>query len=328
MNELIDQNTNTQLHNFNTKNTFEYIKSLEDFYIYYLDLLNIKQSYTFGTEIEYKNIYKYKVDKFVKNNIKKWNSIYEPNISIGGEIISPILKDNKTAWNELSKICSYLRENEAIMDTGGHIHIGSQILGLNSNNWIKFIKLYCAFENIIYRFSNGEQINGRPTQISNAAPMAISLSRKCCSLQDINLNNIKEMLKVYDRFNGINFKNIKWNTINIKSYKNTIEFRMPNGSFNEEIWQNNIYFFIKLLEAAKGELDIDLIDYRLSNVKKLTNYSSYYKMDIKSALLLADIIFNNNFDKARFMKQYIKDGFETESNKLTDSTKILIKKRV
>ena len=88
--------------------------------------------------------------------------------------------------------------------------------------------------------------------------------------------------------------------------KNTVEFRSPNATIEEIVWQNNINAFTKLMLAAtKGLIDEECLDYKISN---FTNYDFMYKeICLKSVLEFVDLIFDNNLDKIYFLKQYFKD---------------------
>jgi hypothetical protein len=94
----------------------------------------------------------------------------------------------------------------------------------------------------------------------------------------------------------------------------TVELRVPNGTFNEIIWQNNINFFIKMMLYCKSDrYDQDIIDRRMIKVlDKFSNLSSYSLVYLEQALEFVDMIFDNNLDKIYFLKQYIKDLEEKE----------------
>lgn len=321
--ELVSKNKNTVLNEIELN---EYLSCLDNFYIEYLKLLNINKNYTFGVEIEYKDIYEYIVKKFVKKEFQNWDSAFELNIQVGGEVRSPILTDKVKYWKELKEICNFIKENKASMDTGGHIHIGTQILGNSINSWKNFIYLYTIFEDVIYHFSNGDIINGRISQTTCAGPMAIDLAKNYDFIKNSDFDDLLLYLKKLDRFKGVNFRNIDIENLNKFKDRNTIEFRMPNGTYKKEIWQNNIYFFIKFLETSKKDFDQDLIDFNINKIANLENYYDYYKLNYNKAIKLADLIFDNNYDKARFLKQYVKDGREImNGEELIKSTKKLIK---
>ncbi len=326
MDELTSKNKNTNISNVDVN---EYLNELDNFYIDYLYNLGINHNYTYGIEVEYRDIYEYITGSFVEKNLISWSSLFEPNIPIGGEVVSPVLTDRKKTWKDIRSLCKFLRDEKAGLDVGGHIHIGMQIFDNDIDMFKKFLYLYTSYEEIIYRFANGEFINARQSQLNFAGPFAIELSHLYDYIKESDLNNLSLYLKKFERFNGLNFRNIKWDNFSVESEKNTIEFRMPNGTFSEEVWQNNIYFFIKLIEASKKDLDMDLLDYKIKEKQAKLNYSDYYKINIEDALLLADTVYDNNYDKAKFIKQYYKDGSEVKNKKkMVLSKKKIIKDKI
>ena len=107
------------------------------------------------------------------------------------------------------------------------------------------------------------------------------------------------------RIVGINIQNADINVGN--SARNTIEFRCPNGTIDEVIWQNNINFFARLMEAiANNKIDLDYLDKRFNNLVLNNNIDSFNNIYIHDTLELADIIFDKDIDKLYFLKQYFK----------------------
>ncbi len=96
---------------------------------------------------------------------------------------------------------------------------------------------------------------------------------------------------------------------------NTIEFRSPNGTLDNIIWQNNVNFFFKLLIYARSiNYNDDLIEKRhLTNLDKYNELKWYDEIFLGHALELCDMIFTNNLDKICFLKQYLK-SFEVRKN--------------
>ena len=96
--------------------------------------------------------------------------------------------------------------------------------------------------------------------------------------------------------------------------KNTLEFRRPNGTLEEVIWQNNINVIIKLILAINSNnFDIDYIINKLKTNKDriINKYDSAYdhELNLEKALEFVDLFYDNNLDKINFLKQYIK-GYE------------------
>ena len=324
--DLTNKIENIELSKLSKNDLNEYLHNLKDFYLNYENLLNVNEDYTFGCEIEYRRVDKFFVDKFLKA-LPKWQSIIEANIVCGGEIVSPILTNNVQDWKELDTILTYLNFSKAEdFDTGAHIHIGVDILGSDMEAWKNFLYLYVTFENIIYRFYNGEYINGREKQNSVAYPIDIEMAKKLKENEINDNDDLKDILEQVDRFQGINFKNVNFDLINDCIYKNTIEIRIPNGTLKKEIWQNNINFILHLVDACKNkQLDTEFLTHEINKISEYDNYFKYYKLNIEKALYLADTIFNNNYEKAKFLVQYYKDGNVRNDSKTVLSRKKLVK---
>lgn len=316
--DFIRNDLNYEFYKFNSHDYNDYLFQLKDYQIEYKDELNIDNNITFGIEIEYEGINESVVDDFINANYSDWESTSEQSISKGGEIISPILTDSKRIWKDIKDICTYLKNNNAITDNdaGAHLHIGSSILGENIKKWHTFLGLYTAFEDVLYKYSCGEQINMRKNVKVYAYPIAIDLAYIYKSIKATrNVKNLPLVLDVEHKFQGLNLKNTDFDNPSKYGQKNTIEFRMPNGTKEEVIWQNNVNTFIHLLKAQINKEQLAYIKEEIEYIKEYYyNYEHYNYIDPKKAFLFADIIFNNNLDKTNFLKQYIKDMKTTDSS--------------
>ena len=226
----------------------------------------------------------------------------------------------------MKKICTTLKNYATIgPHCGGHIHIGSQIVNLKPEVLIKFIKLWSAYENIIYRFLYGEYLTPRPNIFMYAKPIFKLLwddyEDLCKTSNSIFEIMIKELY--YNRNSAINFYNFH---LSNAEPKNTIEFRNPNGSLNPIVWQNNVNLLIKMFLYANNSSYNDTI---ISKKEKSNEYSlldsydkndnlidEYNKIYLNQALEFCDMIFENNLDKIYFLRQYLK-SFETSTTTMT-----------
>lgn len=301
----------------------ELITYIENYYLDYRDTLGLPNNLTFGVEIEYENYLKTLVDKYIEKEFPYWISKSDGSLRTGGEITSPIMTDNIKLWNELKDICKYLDKNRADTshNAGGHIHIGQNILGNDVLAWKYFLKLYMAYENVLFRFMYGDKISARKRLNHYAPPVADDLM---CFLKPIN--EAEEFIDIYEclprdeRYYALNFKNIYLNPCMVS--KQTLEFRGPNASTNEIIWQNNINTFSKMLISSKEKvMNMDFLDYKLEKeyISYFHDRYMYNEVNLKNALEFVDLVFDNNLDKVYFLRQYIKDfeenyGFEYAVN--------------
>ena len=306
---------------------------LDDYYMQLRKVLGLDNNITFGLEIEYENIKNDKIRTGLCNNNlqNKWEIKNDSTLYKGAEINSPILTDKESSWLELDEVCSIVNKSASIgINSGGHIHVGSQILGDNSEAWLNFIKLWSIYENIIYRFSYGDYLTARPRIIDYAKPTAKVFFNdyKKLKSQDADLYDIISKIS-HGKYQSVNFLHVSKFDTKEFIVDNTIEFRCPNGSLNPVIWQNNVNLFTKLLNYAKSKnFNDDLVQRRHQlNSEKFTGLRYYDEIYLEQALELCDMVFSNNLDKIYFLKQYLKSLQVCSDNRNYTKAKALTKKK-
>lgn len=298
----------------NDKRLKEYLDEANETAFIMRNKINIDSKNTFGIEVEFENVNLDTIKYGKKWQVKEDDTITEKinGSSIGGEVSSPILRDNEECWKDIEHICHYLSKKGAMATfaTGGHIHIGSQVLKNDPNNIRKLLKQWELFEHIIYSFSSGRDNNLR----SGVKAQAKKISPKLKRVRNTKYGYSKYQT-YYDwhkffrdfqlsKFEGLNFKNYKDCE---EDYENTIEIRCPNGTIDPVIWQNNVNFFIKFFEHCCDEnFDEEYIDYLLGKKESIEYGNIYNMMDVENALNLVDLIFKDRIDKIMFLKQYLK----------------------
>ena len=127
-------------------------------------------------------------------------------------------------------------------------------------------------------------------------------------IEKINVTqSVSELLDLLPRTSktkAINFTNVKVDELTKRKYKNTIEFRIPNGTANEIVWQNYINTLVKFL-LAQIDIDEDFLDYQIE-MKNIPTPITYREIYLRKALELADLIFQSDTDKIYFLNQYLK----------------------
>lgn len=269
---------------------------------YYLKLrenIGLKKDITFGLEIEFEDC---DLD-FISDNINKSSWVVKEDISLknGGEINSPVLTDDIQKWNDLKDVCLFLKNNSSINGrTGGHVHIGRQIIRNNKDTLLNFLKIWYVYENVICRFTNGEFVNGRYIMRKYAKSCAEDF-QKNFSLFENHDNSFNESLHKLQSLDKKSMVHFSYN-------KDTIEFRSPNGTFNPIIWQNNVNLFVNILKYSNTILfDDDIIKKRQIELGEcLGKRNLYNEIYLQQALELSDLVFDNNLDKVYFLRQYLK----------------------
>lgn len=262
----------------------------ENYFLEYRDKLNLPDDVTIGVEIEYEGILKKFTDKFIENNLSEWNSKRDGSLNSGGEITSPVMTDEKKYWQELKMVCDYLtkRRADTLHNAGGHIHIGTCILGDDIEAWKHFLKLYTAYENVLFRFIYGDKISGRSKLFKYAPPIADHLYIYMNLINNTrDLSEIGWAVQSKERYASLNFCNTRFYNPNRRDIKNTLEFRSPNATTDAVIWQNNINTFAKMLVSSKDKvMDEEFLDYKLQH--EFYPYSGneylYNNVSLKNAL--------------------------------------------
>ena len=310
--QIFHPNDNTQFFELNATDLLDFVILLNDFYLSLRKQIGLKHTSTFGLELEFENADRQKIaDQLTKCNLRElWKMKDDASLHDGAEINSPILRDSEKNWKDLEQVCSIVSNYASIeKKSGGHIHVGTQVLGDHYNSWIHFIELWSIYENILFRFFYGEYLGARPFIIEYAGPISCDLwnayQKTIHGTGDIS----KILFKISPtRHQAVNFRCIKKDNYSHYEKNNTIEFRCPNGSLDPVIWQNNVNTIMKMLYYCKSpKYDQDKVLKRhelLDN--QFYDISLYGEIYLDQVLEFVDMIFDNNQDKIYFLKQYLK----------------------
>ena len=231
----------------------EYIleQLLPDEYLSENENLEIKlpDEMTIGIEIESERDYK----KLIPRNFftNGWKSKRDGSLNNGIEVVSPILKgDGKKNASEIVGVCGILQAfgQKTSERCGGHVHIGADYL-TTKESWDSLGDIIGNTEEILYAISNKEGETPRDGVIRFAKPFSSDLEKKLSkgTIELNDENDIKNLMKEVqsgDRYYGINFQNLG-------NSKNTIEFRLPNGTVDPRTWIENINLFGGIVKAAE-----------------------------------------------------------------------------
>lgn len=327
--QLVHPNHNNNFSEMSGLELQELLYYLDHYYLELRNHLGFDESITFGLELEFEHVKR----KQLKMNLSKleqrqqWELKHDFALEDGEEIVSPILKDTPTTWNDLKQVCSMISGSAVInQKSGGHIHIGTQVLGNQTSAWLNFMKLWSVYENVIYRFTYGEYLCERFGINRYAIPVTKSFWQDYLAFVSQESLNLDSMLGRISRVRNqaVNFNNVK--DFDEMKPRNTIEFRCPNGTLEPVIWQNNVNLFVHLLEYSKSSnYDHELIQKRrILNEDKYASLEWYREIYLQQALELCDMIFTNNLDKIYFLRQYLK-SFEIGNQEL-EHAKIFVKK--
>lgn len=249
--------------------------------------------------INYKNVKKIVAQMPVKKHIwTGWNIDRDGSLGNGTEIISPILDNSENSMNELRYICDFMNTIGLYTSSscGGHIHFDSGILGKNVKAWENLITIWNEAEEIFFKMSN---------DIGNVPRKTINIYAKKESSNILSIypdgcirlkseNDLEKLVKKMtpDRYYGINLSNLG-------NLKNTIEFRLPNGTINYRVVRENIKLFGSLLIIAKELTNGEEKLYKKFEYFKRHNISEALKVEA-----LLDILFEKEEDKQIYRNRW------------------------
>lgn len=231
--------------NSNYKRAYELALKLEsdeeiDGKDYKYKKIGLPEDMTVGIEIESEG----KLYGVLPNHIAEWktdeneDSFYEQG---GIEYVSPIMYDTKQDVVRIYMVNEIL-ENLGMgitKDCGGHVHIGAD-----------YIETEEGFKELVELWGNAEEvyflISNKPGELprSSIKEYAMPVSKT----YEMNLRNKDNFLEdakevQYDRYTSINL-------LNVNNGKNTIEFRISNGTLDGDTWVENIRLYGRTVQVA------------------------------------------------------------------------------
>lgn len=264
---------------------------------------------TFGIELEFSNLHYNILQNLRESNCEEYickklniqpesisNWEIKKDLSLdekSGEVASPIFKDDINSWNSINNMCTYLKALGAQINhrCGFHVHFGADVLGLDGKAWDYLLNIWQASENIIYKMGNkqGEPlrdfalIHARSTEeiiksLKNQEGLNISTAEDLRSLASRYTQNIEKKA-------GLNLSNIGGD------YKNTIEFKISNGTLDINTIIENVRLYAAILCTSKQ-----------MSLKKGYKEEEYYKLlssktEEEKVKAFLNLIFNNEKDK-------------------------------
>ena len=212
--------------------------------------LVIPEDMTFGVEIEVAGTNYRKV----RNDILPdgWVAKAEASVKQGVEAVSPILK--KGSEENISEVCSILKtlSLEATRDCGGHVHFGSSYFGSDVNSYKNLIEIFSSIESILYLIANQEGDIPRKSAFKYSLPITSKIEEVVSHDSDFfdRANSFDRFSRVIKSVQQTRFSSINFNNLGTP-HKDTVEFRLANGTLNPNVWIENVNLFGNLMWLAK-----------------------------------------------------------------------------
>ena len=257
--------------------------------------LTLPHKANFGLELELDKVDLLEVRELVGRNIGGDFSVKnDKSLTTGmnAEINTPVLRNSKATWELLKRMGELLKKINASYDRCSfQVNFDGSLLP-SVEDRVKFLKIYAMYEDIVYRFSKGEDSTYRDSLEEYASPIILTLK----GVLSINNDAVVEMFSNQKRY-GICFKTKDCDLI---------EFRTPNMTDNVCLWQNYVTFFYYLLNLVhSGKINMREVDEYISNYSRIYILENYEKEKEEKALQLSKKLFCNSTDRINFMHQYL-----------------------
>ena len=178
---------------------------LENYPLIYRSKLSIPSYINFGLELELDKVDFNEVRELVKREVSgSFDVKVDKSLTkdMSAEIVTPVLRNNKDTWILLKKLGELLeRLNPDYNLCSLQVNFDGKLLPRVEDR-ARFLKLYAMYEDIIYRFSLGEDDEFRDSIETYAYPIILMLK----GINHHSDKNIVSMFSNHKRY-GISFKN-------------------------------------------------------------------------------------------------------------------------
>ena len=144
----------------------------------YRSILTIPPIINFGLELELEGVNIGDVHRAVNTELgNNWIIKVDDSLEKGknAEIVTPVFQNRKQTWIILKKLGTLLEKlNPTYDNCSFQINFDGTLLP-NLDDRIRFIKLFAMYEDIIYRFSQGEDGKYRESLETYAYPIILAL---------------------------------------------------------------------------------------------------------------------------------------------------------
>lgn len=221
------------------------------------DKIELPEKMTIGIEIESEGKFSRFLtgEFFGKELVEGWKSKYDGSLDNGIEVVSTILSGTEKDSKSIYTICKLLKNlgERTSERCGGHIHIGADYL-TSKESYINLLMMWSNTEKMLYETSNPpgkvprhRSVEFYATPISGKIESALKKGSINLTTENDLANFVQQIKDVQkNRYSGINFLNAN------SSKKNTIEFRLPNGTINPKTWIENINLFGGIIQVSEN----------------------------------------------------------------------------
>ena len=270
--------------------------------------IGLDENMTIGMEIESEGVMSRPIIRIEGEEEIGWETKSDASLKRGVEVVSPILTDNEEDIEDLYIICSMLQRcgNETNERCGGHIHIGANYLK-SKEAFINLFEIWGNAEEVICKMSNAKNIVPRFSLQEYARPISPRIN-KAIEKGSINLENEEDLdsfIEKVQKAQGSRYCGL--NLWNINNGKDTIEFRISNGTIDPDTWIENARLYGRIVEIAEKLAEIEKNPIKSNEEKRLLSLKEYLKKDISEndkMEVLLNLLFSKE-ERQLYRERYI-----------------------
>lgn len=247
--------------------------------------LGLPPEMTIGAEIEAEEKESKTNQVLMETEFLNWNFKGDGSLQNGIETVSPIMHNTPKDVESIYTITNLLKQLgfDASERCGGHVHIGADYLK-KIDEIKELLEIWGSAEKNYFLISNKPGELPRKGVQEYAQPISDKIEKSELGKDD-ETEFVEDAKKVQDsRYSAINL-------MNVNNEKNTIEFRLSNGTNDPNIWIENIRLYGKTVQMAH---EISQIKSKLKKGQELTD-KEVRKLECKK-LLKEDISLDEKMD--------------------------------
>lgn len=269
--------------------------------------LGIDLQLIFGLEIEVEGINSEEIKKwdFGKDN---YRGTIDETLIHGVEIKTPKLRNEYDSLEKLYYIFNMIHYAGFSCSNrcGGHIHFDANYFQ-NKQEYLTLFELWSDVEDILYLIANRSGEIPRSDVVSYACPLFQSFQDRMDDGTIVNSLDLDDQQFIDELHSWQESKHNSLNIRNVNKSKNTIEFRISNGSMSFVTWMQNIVLYGHLLMASKRlaalstKKELNREEQNLWNLKEILklNVSKEDKLEV-----LLDLLFQNDLRKEVYRERF------------------------
>ncbi len=265
--------------------------------------LNLPEEMSIGIEVEGEGIDINRLPEFIGD----WQVERDCTLGLDGiECSSPIMYDTEFDINEIYKINEGLttlglRTNERC---GGHVHVGADYI-TSEEGFKELLELWGNAEKVYYLISN--RAGELPRKGIEEYSEPISKYLQNADIGDLGKDEFVEEAKRHLKSS----KDRSLNLLNVNNGKNTIEFRLSNGTLDGDTWIENIHLYGKTVEIAQKLGEISEKMENKEEISKEAKRLYWLKERLKQNIsldekmeILMEILFYDEEERKVYQKRY------------------------